>query len=169
MQFDLLLYRMYQTSATNHRWVHTPISQCNYSSGLPKIPPSVLGRRNRPLEYRCYSEINVTESFEAIKKGLSFCKAEKEFGVPSSTLHDHASSHVAPGAHSGPPKYLSDNEEKELVDFLLGSRIGYACTRKQVLALVEATVTEKRGTQVILSIGLWFGFPNNTLSLLFDV
>ena len=154
-----LIYRMYQVSATNRRRVHKPISQRTYRSRLPGIPPSVPGSHNRPLEYRCYSETNIAKACDAVKEGLSFRRTQKEFGVPSSTLHDHVSGRVAPGARSGPSKYLSDNEEKELVNFLIGcSRIGYARTRKQVVALVEAAVTEKRGAQVILSNGWWFGF-----------
>ena len=77
----------------------------------------------------------------AIKHGASYCRAEEEFGVPRSTLYDHISGHVAPSAHSGPHRYLSDQKEKELVNFLIGcSRFGYARTRKQVIALVEASL-----------------------------
>ena len=41
----------------------------------------------------------------------------KEFGVPKSTLYDRVSGCVAFEARSGPPRYLNDQEEKQLVNF----------------------------------------------------
>ena len=54
------------------------------------------------------------------------CKAAEEYGIPKSTLWDHVSGNVLPGAHSGPPRYLTTEEEDELEQFLLSSAsIGY--------------------------------------------
>ena len=150
---------MYRVPAVDHRRIRTPISRRTYRSRLPGVPPCDTGSHSRPLQYKCYSEVNITKACEAVREGLSYRRAEQEFGVPSSTLHDHVSGRILAGAHSVPSKYLSDSEEKELVNFLIGfSRIGYARTRKQVIALVEATLTETRGTPVVLNNGWWSGF-----------
>ena len=51
----------------------------------------------------------------------------KEYNVLKSTLHDRLTGKVMFGSVSGPTKYLSDVEEEELVQFLLGcSSIGFA-------------------------------------------
>lgn len=48
------------------------------------------------------------------------------------------------GAKSGPTRYLNDQEESELVNFLCCcTEIGYARTRLQVLALVQQVIKDK--------------------------
>ena len=48
------------------------------------------------------------------------------------------------GHNSGPPKYLTDEEEEELEKFLIGcASVGFARTRQQVLALVQDVVLKK--------------------------
>jgi len=65
-------------------------------------------------------------------------RAVEEYRVPRSTLHDRVSGRVQHGAASGPPRYLSDEEEKELAEFLRNcAKVGYARTRLQVMALVR--------------------------------
>ena len=57
------------------------------------------------------------------------------------------------GAVGGPPKYLSDVEEFELVNILIGcSKVGYSRSRKQVIALVQHIV-DKKGKQVMVTHG----------------
>ena len=69
--------------------------------------------------------------------GFSVWQAAAEHNVPKSTLGDQVSGRVKQGAVSGPPKYLSTADEEELVRFLLGCvAIGYASSRKEVIALV---------------------------------
>ena len=46
--------------------------------------------------------------------------AVEEFGVHKSTLYDRVSGRISFGARSGPPRYLTDHKEKELVSFLIG-------------------------------------------------
>ena len=53
------------------------------------------------------------------KEGLSVCSAAATYGVPKSTLHDHYTGKVHQ-SHKGPPRYLNDMEEKQLVVFLIG-------------------------------------------------
>ena len=56
---------------------------------------------------------------------MSTRRAAEKFQIPRSTIQDHVSGRVIPGSRSR-RKYLDDEEEKELVDFLLGStKIGY--------------------------------------------
>ena len=42
------------------------------------------------------------------------------YNVPKSTLWDQVSNNVSVGANSGPPRYLNDVEEKEVVTFMVG-------------------------------------------------
>ena len=64
------------------------------------------------------------------------CAAE-EYDVPRSTLGDRISGRVVPGSTSGPPKYLSIQEEEELVQFLIDcASIGYPRSRLEVIAMV---------------------------------
>ena len=82
--------------------------------------------------------------------------------MPKSTLYDRVSGRVAFGAKSGPPRYLTDGEEKELSNFLVGcSRIGYARSRKQVISLVGGIVAKKTGRkpeEVTITTGWWNSF-----------
>ena len=72
------------------------------------------------------------------QENVSVRKASETYNVPRSTLSDRVSGHVLPGAKSGPPKVLTDEEEEELVSFLSRlSDIGYPKTRKQVVDLVN--------------------------------
>ena len=58
---------------------------------------------------------------------MSVRRAAEEYNVLKNTLHDRLTGKVMFGSVSGPTKYLSDVEEKELVQFLLGcSSIGFA-------------------------------------------
>ena len=51
---------------------------------------------------------------------LSVRRAAAQYDIPPSTLHDCISGKVSAGAVSGAPRYLDEDEEKELVEFLLG-------------------------------------------------
>ena len=89
---------------------------------------------------------------------LSIRRAAEAYDVPKSTLHDRLSGRVRVGAKSGPSRYLTDYEEGELVNFLIGcSKIGYSCSRKQVLAMVQQIVKEK-GAADSVTLGWWSCF-----------
>lgn len=84
-----------------------------------------------------------------------------EYGVTKSTLGDRVSGRVTHGTVSGPPKYLSEQEEEELVRFILGcASVGYPKTRKEILSLVQTQVEKT------ISHGWWDSFckrhPNST-------
>ena len=54
-----------------------------------------------------------------LKDGVSVRRAVEEYDIPKSSLGDCISGCILPGVVSGPGKYLSDQEEEELVCFLL--------------------------------------------------
>ena len=82
-------------------------------------------------------------------------RAAEEFGVPKSTLYDQLSGKVKPGSSSGPQRYLNEEEEEELSNFLIGcASIGYARSRRQVISLVEDVVRMK-GLASKVSFGWW--------------
>ena len=57
------------------------------------------------------------------------------------------------GSHSGPEHYLTDIEENSLVKFLYKcSSIGFARSKKQVIALVNEIV-QKKGKVMAVSTG----------------
>ena len=59
---------------------------------------------------------------------------------------------------SGPATYLSVEEESDLVEFLSNcAKIGYACTRKQVIAIVRQC-SHMRGMEVTVTNGWWESF-----------
>lgn len=87
--------------------------------------------------------------------------------MPKSTLGDRISGRVTHGTLSGPSRYLSREEEDELVRFLLGCvSVGYAKSRKEVLALVQSLVANLGITKLVTS-GWWESFcrrnPNLTI------
>ena len=51
---------------------------------------------------------------------LSVRRAALQYGLPKPRLHDQVSGRVIPGVKLGAPWYL-DNEEEELLKFLIGS------------------------------------------------
>ena len=91
---------------------------------------------------------------------LSVRRAALEYGVPKSTLGDRVSGRVCPGAVGGPPRYLDDQEEEELVRFLIGcAEVGYAKSVREVRTLVSAIMAKKRGCEsFVVSHGWWESF-----------
>ena len=109
------------------------------------------------------------KALESVRlQGISVRRAAVEFGVPRSTLGDRISGRVTHGTVSGPQRYLSDDEEEELVRFLLGcASVGYAKTRKEVLSLVQSQVLRYQSVDRPISHGWWDSFckrhPNLTI------
>ena len=91
---------------------------------------------------------------------LSVRRAAIEYNVPRSTLHDRVSGRVVPGAVSGAPKYLTDDEEEEVVRFLIGcAEVGCAKSVREVRGLVGAIVARKHGlVEFVVSNGWWDRF-----------
>jgi len=71
---------------------------------------------------------------------------------------DRISGKVTFGAHSGPARYLTGNEEDKLVNFLTGcSAIEHARSKQQVLALIRRVLSQNSQSGVI-STGWFEGF-----------
>ncbi len=71
-------------------------------------------------------------------------RAALEYGVPRSTLSDRVTGKVCPGAVSGAPRYLDDDEEEELVEFLIGcAEVGYPKSVREVRAYVDSMLADK--------------------------
>ena len=122
---------------------------------------------SRPEKYKLWSEERMQEALDAVHRGWSIRRAAEEHDVPRATLADRVSGRVLPGAISGPPKYLSRNEEDELVRFVLRcASIGYARSRKELIALVQRII-ESKGITKHVTNGWWESFckrhPNLTL------
>jgi len=100
---------------------------------------------------------------DVLEGTMSVRRAAVEYDIPSSTLHDHISGKVSAGAVSGAPRYLDEEEEKELVDFLLGcAEVGYPKTVKEVRIIVGKIIAKKHkqenGTTAPVSHGWWEKF-----------
>ena len=75
----------------------------------------------------------------AIEKGeMSIRRAAEVFGVPKSSLYDRVSGKVQHGSKPGRIPYLTEEEEEELVNFLIKcSDMGYPHSIKQILSIVS--------------------------------
>ena len=102
----------------------------------------------RPLKYKTWTSENLERACQAVESGLSLRQAAEEYQIPKSTIQDHVSGKVLSGSKSG-QKYLTDEEEEELVTFLLETaKIGFPRTRKEVILIVQATVDRKGRNRV---------------------
>ncbi len=100
----------------------------------------------------------MAEAVKAVSQGVSLRKAAIMYNLPKPTLHDRVSGKVAPDCKPGRKPYLSIGEEEELVSFLLKcADIGYAHTRKEVLALVQSII-EGKGINELVSDSWWRRF-----------
>ena len=105
------------------------------------------------MKYKRWNEEHVANAVKAV--GYSVRRAAEEYGVPKSTLHDWVCGRHLPGLKSGPEKYLTEEEGRELEEFLIGcASVGFAKSRSQVLELVQELLRRK-GRNVTVSHGWW--------------
>ena len=132
-----------------------PLKERTYhsSSSLLLVPFSSF----RPKKYKSWSVDNLHRACLSVEKNeLSIRQAVEAYEI--STMHDRLSGRVPFGKQSGPARYLSDTEEAELVNVLAEcSKVGYARSKKEVLALVQSTMKLK-GREVPVSGGWWESF-----------
>ena len=124
------------------------------------VRPSVLlSNYDRAPHYKQWDEETMKRAYASVKENkLSVRKASSMYNIPKSTLGDRVTGRVTFGSHSGPTRYLSDAEEAQLVQFLCNTAsLGYARTKKEVLAIVEELVSAK-GKEVHVSNGWWESF-----------
>ena len=92
---------------------------------------------------------------EIAEGNMTVRKAAVSYGIPKSTLHDHVKGKVQLGAGIGAQKYLTDEEEEEIVRWLEGC----AKSISEVRAVVGAIVAKKLGVDCItVSHGWWDRF-----------
>ena len=124
--------------------------------------PEVSSKPGRPKVFKDWDYEMMKLAIAGVSEGMYVRRAAYEFGVPKSTLQDRISGKVGLNAKSGPERYLDDNEEDKLVNFLLGcSRIGYARSKKQVLAIVTAVLAKKRcvdEAEIVVTKDWWSSF-----------
>ena len=119
---------------------------------------------DRPLRYKSWNAENMMRAIEAVQKNqCTIREASEIYRVPKSTLHDRISGKVIHGTCSGPERYLTDTEENSLVNFLRKCcSIGFARSKKQVMALVNEIV-QKKGKARGVSNGWWESFKKDIL------
>jgi len=134
----------------------TPLHERIIRTRYPGVPPESLDTK-RPLQYKLWTNENLKQACDAVIQGKSMRRAEVEFGIPKSTIHDHVSGHITGGSNW----YLTDKEETDLVNFLLKcSRIGYARSRKQIISLVQSYLLNIKHREVRVSNGWWEKFKS---------
>ena len=112
----------------------------------------------RQSKYKDWRDSQLDRACDAVvKQSLFIRRAAEQFAVPRSTLHDRVSGRVSCGSRSGPPKYLS-SEEEEMCQFLCScAEIGFPKSRCEVSRLVQQ-VLNKKGMNVKVSNGWWESF-----------
>lgn len=123
-----------------------PLSERTFRSRRSKLSSALpFSVSERPSTYELWTDEKLRKAYEEVNGGhLSVRRAAELYGVPKSTLTDRVTVRVEFGSHSGPARYLSDAEEEELVSFLCGAaRLGYARTKRDVLAVVKDVVAIK--------------------------
>ena len=110
-------------------------------------------------KFKLWSDEAMTKAYEEVLSGETIRVASEKYAVPKSTLYDRVSGRVTLNARSGPDRYLSDEEEERLAKWLIRcASIGYAKSKKDVLAIVTAMMTKKRGIEVNVSKEWWESF-----------
>ena len=111
---------------------------------------------------REWTEEQMERAMQDVTNGvLGVRRAALEYQVPRSALSDRVTGRVCPGAAPGPPKYLGEEEEEELVKWITGcAEIGYAKSVREIRAVVGAIVSCKLGldSPIVVSHGWWDRF-----------
>ena len=100
---------------------------------------------------------------------LGVIRADLEYQVPCSTLSNYITRRVCPGATLGPPNYLCEEEEEELVKCIAGcAEVGYAKNVGEIRAVVGAIVSNKLSLDnpIVVSHGWWDRFCQRHLHLI---
>jgi hypothetical protein len=100
--------------------------------------------------YKSWTQQQMDRAITAVvSEGSSIRRAALQCGVPRSSLSDRITGRVPVDATSGPAKYLSTEDEKELVIFLTRcASIGYAPTRPMTACLICVIVAVLHTDQV---------------------
>lgn len=99
---------------------------------------------SRASKRKQWSEESMVGAMQAVADGSSVAGAAREHGVPRTTLQDRVCGKVTHGKKSGRERYLNEEEEKKLAEFLVESAaVGYGKSRTEIMAIAESTVRKK--------------------------
>jgi len=110
-----------------------------------------MSKKNKSRETKKYSQDDVTNAVDAVKKSMSLRVASKTFGVPYCTIYVKFKNIVPLMARKGPQTYLRTEEENNLVEwiFYLSER-GFPVNKNQLLDSVRDIIVElKRETPFV--------------------
>ena len=126
--------------------IATSKSQIRFSSLMPA---------GRPRKYKECSEEKLYSAYEEVLfKNVKIRQATTMYGVPVTTV----SGRIPFGKKSGRTRYLTNQEENELVCFVIGcAEFGYSYTRQDILDLVQEILIRK-DVSINISHGWWEGF-----------
>ena len=139
-----------------------------FKSVAPSVAPNPYTYPIRDGPCKQWTDETMARAITAVvQEAISISKAAEMYQIPRSTLHDHLTGRVEHGSLPGPARYLSMEEEEEIVSFLIRcAKIGYPHTRHQIMGLVQGIVSNK-GIHTVISDGWWERFrkrhPNITL------
>ena len=144
------------------------------SSSVSRVAPFQLKKLHcSVVKRKMWTEEAMDNATKDVMEGtLSVRRAAAQYDIPPSTLHDRISGKVSAGAVSGAPRYLDEDEKKELVEFLLGcAEVDYPKTVKEVRVIVGKIVAKKQsqgvGTAAPVSHGWWENFRNDMKNSLY--
>ena len=117
--------------------------------------------------YKTWTGESMEHALADVHGRTSLRAASIMYGIPRATLSDYYLGKSALGSRPG-CSYLTGEEEGELVSFLFQvAQIGFPCTKKQVIAIVQEIVDSKGIDRVVIP-GWWQRFsechPNVTLN-----
>ena len=107
--------------------------------------PAVLITPAKRAKRKQWTESQMKAAIEAVRSGESgINRAAVDHGIPSTTLKNRISGRVKKDS-TGPDRYLTDSEEKELSTFLKScASLGYGKTRRDVMNIAETYAKRKR-------------------------
>ena len=91
---------------------------------------------NRPDKYKCWLDGHIEKAMAAVKDQGFTVRGQQRSMLFRSGHYTRVSGRVLAGVRSGPPKYLTDEEEEELERYLTHcSSVGFGRSRQQVIQL----------------------------------
>ena len=122
-------------------------------------PGNVHHQPKRHPHNRQYTTANLEAAYQSVISGKMSCRrAAEEYGIPRTTLYDKVSGKAPLKAKVGGKRYLTDDEESKLVEFLVGcASVGYAKSRRDVLAIAQQ-IARVRDPKLEISKGWWDSF-----------
>ena len=91
-----------------------PIKKRIFRGSSSQTVLTALGSKpaTRPSQYKHWTDDNMAKALDSVtNKGMSVRKAAPYYNVPKSTVGDRVSGRIQHGSVSGPPKYLTNEEQ----------------------------------------------------------